>query len=477
MRKVLLLIVGLICGTAIIQAQETWDLDKCVSYALENSNDVKSIKLSLENAKLTTHQAKMSRLPSLNANSNFGWNFGRQVDPSTNDFISQQLSFNSIGLGSSVTLFNGKSISNTIKKSKIDEEAAGMDAKAIINNLKLSIVQSYVAILLAEEQVANAQTRVATAQEQLTNTDKLIAAGSVPRNDRLQILANLATEEQNVIIAENNVDLNYNLLKQFLQLDPGYNIRIEKPTSVIPIETSLSDVTFEEIYKIATSTLPEVQAQDLKIKSAEMDVDIAKANLVPTLSLSGNIGTNFSSAGKQFDFTSQSFTQGENVLIDGSPALIERVVEVDVPTITDKPYFDQLNENFGQGVSLGLSIPIFNGKRAQTAVDRSKLQIENLRIQKEQTLNNIKSDVQRAINNARAAKLQLEAAQRSLEAQEANYDNIQKRYNLGAISTFEYVTAKNSLDSAQFNETISRFDYIFKVKVLDFYQGKRLTIN
>ena len=477
MRKVLLLIVGLICGTAMIHAQETWDLDKCVAYALENSNDIKSIKLSLENARLTTQQAKMSRLPSLNASSSFGWNFGRQVDPSTNDFISQQLSFNSIGLGTNVTLFNGGSITNTIKKSKIDEEAAGLDAKAIVNNLKLSIVQSYVAILLAEEQVSNAQTRVATAEEQLRNTDKLISAGSVPRNDRLQILANVATEQQNVILSENNVAINYNLLKQLLQLDPGYNMVIEKPTSVIPIETSINDLTFDEIYKTATSTLPEVQSQELKIRSAEIDVDIAKANLIPTLSLSGNIGTNFSSAGKKFDFTEQTFTQGENVRIDGNPALIERDVVVEVPSISDNPYFDQLNENFGQGVSLGLSIPIFNGKRARTGVERSKLQIENLRIQKEQTLNTIKSDVQRALNNAKAAKLQLEASQRSLDAQKANYDNIQKRYTLGAISTFEYVTAKNSLDSAQFNETISRFDYIFKAKVLDFYMGKRLTIN
>ena len=350
-----------------------------------------------------------------------------------------------------------------------------MDAKAIINNLKLSIVQSYVTILLAEEQVTNAQTRVATAQEQLNNTDKLISAGSVPRNDRLQILANLAIEQQNVIIAENNVALNYNFLKQLLQLDPGFNMMIEKPTSVIPIETSVDDVTFDEIYKTATSTLPEVQAQDLRIRSAELDVDIAKANLAPTLSLSGNIGTNFSSAGKKFEFSGQTATQGQNVLINGSPSLIETVVAV--PIISDNPYFDQLNENFGQGVSLGLSIPIFNGKRARTGVERSKLQIDNLRIQKEQTLNTIKSDVQRAINNAKAAQLQLAASERSLDAQKANYDNVQKRYNLDAISTFEYVTAKNSLDSAQFNETISRFDYIFKVKVLDFYLGKRLTIN
>jgi len=475
MHKVLLLLVGLISMVVTSQAQEVWDLDKCVSYALENSNDIKSIKLSLENAKLTTQQAKLSRLPSLNASSSFGWNFGRQVDPSTNDFISQQLSFNSIGLGSSVTLYDGGRISNTIKKSLIDEDATNLDAEAIINNLKLNIVQSYVAILLAEEQVSNAQTRVATAQEQLSNTDKLISAGSLPRNDRLQILANLATEQQNVIIAENNVNLNYNQLKQLLQLDPGNAMTIEKPNTVIPIETSVDNITFDEIYKAATNSLPEVKAQDLKIRSAELDVEIAKANLTPTLNLSGNIGTNFSSAGKKFEFDGQTALRGENVFIDGNPSLLETVVAI--PSVSDNPYFDQLNENFGQGVSLGLSIPIFNGKRARTGVERSKLQIENLRIQKEQTLNTIKSDVQRALNNAKAAKLQLEASQRSLDAQKANYDNIQKRYNLGAISTFEYVTAKNSLDSAQFNETISRFDYIFKVKVLDFYLGKRLTIN
>jgi len=475
MRNIFLVVLGILSSVAISSAQETWSLEKCITYALDNSNDIKSAQLNIENAKLNTQLAKLSRLPSLNANTSLGWNFGRQVDPSTNDFISQQLSFNSIGLGSSVTLFNGGSISNNIKKSKIDEQAADLDNKTLINNLQLSIVQSYVAILLAEEQVENAKTRVTTAQEQLSNTDKLIEAGSLPRNDRLQILANLATEQQNVIISENNVALNYNLLKQFLQLDPNTNMQIEKPNVVIPITTKVEDLTFSEVYTAALSSLPEVKVQELRIKSAELDIDIAKASLVPTLSLSGNIGTNFSSAGRKVEFTGQTVRSGQNVFINGTPSLLEQ--DVQVPTISDNLYFDQLNENFGQGVSLGLNIPIFNGKRAQANVDRSKLQLENLRIQNDQARNGVKSDIQRALNDARAAKLQLEASQRSLEAQNANYDNIQKRYTLGAISTFEYVTAKNSLDSAQFNETISRFDYIFKVKVLDFYMGKRLTIN
>lgn len=475
MRNLFLVVLGLISSVAISYGQETWSLEKCVNYALENSNDIKSAQLNIENAKLNSKIAKLSRLPSLNANTSLGWNFGRQVDPSTNDFISQQLSFNSIGLGSSVTLFNSGNISNSIKKTKIDERAAELDNKTLINNLKLGIVQSYVTILLAEEQVENAKTRVATAQEQLSNTDKLIAAGSLPRNDRLQILANLATEQQNVIMAENNVALNYNLLKQLLQLDPNDDMQIEKPSVVIPITTKVEDLSFGEVYTAALSSLPEIQVQELRVQSAELDINIAKASMIPTLSLSGNIGTNFSSAGRKFEFTGQTVRTGESVFIDGTPSLLEQ--DVPVPVVTDNPYLDQLNENFGQGVSLGLNIPIFNGKRAQAGVDRSKLQLENLKIQNDQERNTVKSNIQQALNDAKAAKLQLEAAQRSLEAQDANYDNIQKRYNLGAISTFEYVTAKNSLDSAQFNETISRFDYIFKVKVLDFYMGKRLTIN
>lgn len=476
MRKIGIIVLGLVVFmSSNLVAQEVWDLEKCISYAMEHSTDVKSAELGVQNADLLAKQARHARLPSLNANTNYGWNFGRQVDPSTNDFVSTQLSFNSVGIGTNVTLFNGGSITNGIKQSKLDLEAAKLDGQAIINNLQLTIAQFYVAILLAEEQVSNARTRLVTAQQQLENTDKQIAAGSIPRNDRLQILANMATEEQNIIVSENNVAFNYNQLKQWMQLDPNYPMKIAKPTYDIPIETAPDKISFETLYENALKSLPEIKSQDLKIQSAEVGVDIAKASLYPTLSLNANMGTNFSSIGKKFENTGQTFVATQPAEINGTPGTIG--FEQPIVNVVDNPYSDQLNENLGQGISLGLNIPIFNGSRAKIGVERSKLQIENLRVQNAQALNTVKSNVQRALNDARAAKLQLAASQKALDAQMANYDNVEKRYNLGAISTFEYITAKNTVDAAQLNETISRYDYIFKVKVLDFYMGKRLSIN
>ena len=265
------------------------------------------------------------------------------------------------------------------------------------------------------------------------------------------------------------------MLKQLLQLDPETNMVIDKPAAIVQVTDPMEGASFNEIYKQALNTLPEVKANELNIKSAELDVDIAKANMIPTLTLSGSLATNFSSAFKSPVFTGQTARNGQTVFIDGNQALLE--TESPVINFTDKSYLDQVNDNFGQGVSLGLNVPIFNGRQAKINIDRSKLQIENLKVQRERTLNQIKSDVQRALNDARAAKLQLEASTRSLDAQKVNYDNVDKRYNLGAVSTFEYITAKNNLDAAQFNESISKYDYIFKAKVLDFYLGKRLTIN
>lgn len=476
MQKIGIIVLGwMLLMSSNVVAQEIWDLEKCITYAMENSTEVQSAELGIQNADLLAKQARQARLPSLNANTNYGWNFGRQVDPSTNDFVSTQLSFNSVGIGTSVTLFNGGNINNGIKQSKLDLEAAKLDGDALVNNLQLSIAQSYVLILLAEEQVTNSRARLVAAQQQLENTDKQIAAGTIPRNDRLQILANMATEEQNIIVSENSVAFNYNQLKQFMQLDPNYPMKVAKPDIEIPVETSPDKISFEILYANALKSLPEVKSQELKLQSAEIGVDLAKANLYPSLSLNANIGSNYSSLGRKFENTGDTFVATQPAVINGTPGTIG--FEQPIIDVSDNLYLDQLNENFGQGITLGLNIPIFNGSRAKIGVERSKLQIENLKVQQAQTLNQIKSNVQRALNDARAAQLQLDASRKALEAQQANYDNVEKRYNLGAISTFEYITAKNTLDAAQLNETISRYDYIFKAKVLDFYMGRRLTIN
>ncbi|MBT8218760.1 MAG: TolC family protein [Bacteroidia bacterium] len=475
MSRRLLILAFLLTSALSIQAQSIWSLEKCISHALDNSIDVKLAKLGLENAQLVHKQSKLERLPSLNINTGYGWNFGRQIDPATNDFFDQRFNFTSGSASSFVTLFAGRGISNTIKRNNVDEDIANLDSKATIENLKISIVGFYVSILLAEEQVENSKTRVKSIQDQLENTDKLIKAGSLPVNDRLQVLADLANEEQNLISAQNNVDINYNLLKQVLFLDPDVEIRIAKPSTVIPIETAPDKISFSSLYKSAINTLPEIRANELRLRSAELDVDIAKGNLYPTLSLSGSINSNYSSLGKTFENTNQTIRIPQNVFIDGNPALLE--TETFSFIVKDNPFWDQFNENIGRGFNLNLNIPIFNARRSKVNVERLQMQIENVKLQNEQALNTVKSNVQQALSDARAAQKQLDASQKSLAAQSANYENVEKRYQLGAVSTFEYITARNNLDAAKVNETISKFDYIFKVKILDFYMGKRLTIN
>ena len=466
---------------ASINAQEEWTLERAIMHARSNSITIKQTELAIRNAELTEMGNKYSRYPTVSANGNFGANFGRAIDPVSNDFTTESTIYNSFGINASVLLYNGGRIKNSIKQSQLDLDATKMDYAQQKNDIALQVAGMYLNIVFAEEQLNNARTKFKQTQEQLALTEKLIKAGSRPANDRYDIQATLALDEQSIIQQENNVVTGYFNLKQLLLLEPDMDIKLVIPSIPVPDGPITDAFLLKEIYDLSLQTQPQIKAADLKLESAQMGEQIAKSGKLPTVSIGGNLSANYSN--KVLDFQNPDLTDATlelsdpiDVIIDGQPSEIQNF-NLQGITFPKAAYFGQLGDNFGQGVNLNIRVPIYDNHRNDIAMERARLNVLNTQMTNRLLKQTLKADVQRAIADAKAARLNYDAAVKSTAAQEISFENAEKRYKLGAINSFEFSTIQNTLDQARVNLIIAKYDYLYKLTIVDYYKGQEITLN
>ncbi|NRB63178.1 MAG: TolC family protein [Saprospiraceae bacterium] len=469
----ILLILGLSPALVFGQTSSKWSLEQCINYAQKNSLTIRQAQNTVRNSELTLKQNQYNRLPSLSGSVSAGNQYGRTIDPVTNDFNNQSIGFNSYGLNVGVTVFSGNRINNSIRQSKIDLEAAKLDADFQSDNLALQIANAYLSILLGEDQLELAQQRLNLSEQQLRQTDQLIQAGSLPENDRYDFISQIALDKQSIVEAENQVAIAYLNLKQLMELDPSEPLEIERPVIEMPDDINTDAFRFNEIYVSALGTQRNVVAADKRIESAKISIDLARAGYMPTLTIFGGLSTNFSTRAQRFIF--EPGTESQTILINGQEVTLEFPTQV--PISQNYPYFDQLSDNFGQNIGASLSIPIYSNHRNKINLERARLNTINQELQSLQIRQNLKTDVQRAIADARASQRSYEAAEAAVEASEIAYDNAQKRFDLGAINSLEFATARNNLDQARIQLVRARYSYIFNVKRVDFYMGKPIQLN
>ncbi len=474
LRRLTIACILLSLGSLSANAQERWSLERCIQYAQQHNTQIKSAALAVQNAQLTRQLNELSRLPSLSASGSGGVQFGRTIDPATNDFVSQRLWYNTYAINTALTLYNGGAIRNNIQKSELDLQASKADATYTADLIALNVATAYLAVLQAEEQLDNAHRRLELSQLQLEQTDKLIRAGSLPQTARLDLLAQIARDEQSIVQAESDVERAYLTLKNLLNLDPTASIQVIHPDITLPMEQSPESETFLAVYQQALNSQAQVRADQLRLRAAGYSVALARAARLPRLTLFANINTNWSSAALWTQGT-LSTIQEQEIIIDGMPVTVGFPVEI--PLLDKKPFFDQIVDNFGQGIGLQLSIPIFTNGQARIGVERAKLGLEQARLQLEQTQQQLRNDVQRALADARAAHRNYQAALRTAEAARVAFESAQKRYELGAINQYDYNNARTNLDMAEITLTLSKYDYLFKLKVLEFYKGRKIRLE
>lgn len=455
-----------------ISAQDTWSLEKCIEYAIEHSLTVEQSEINLQTSLVNQKEVKHSRWPSLNASFGTGLNFGRVINPSTNSFETDNSIFSNYGISTGVPIFAGNQINNSIKQTALDLEASEEDLNQSRVSLAFDIATSFLNVLFAQENLRNAEAKILLSQKQLEQIDKLIAAGSRPEAERYDILAQISLDQQDVVQFDNTIVQNLLVLKQQMRLEPEYDLRLERPDIQEEILSKIETYHFRQVYEKALETQPQVHAQELRIESSVLNEKIMQGARYPTLSLGGSIGTNTTDLDKFVTGSSISRELIPGLYVDGAPDRVEQ--DFVTNSFDQTPYGEQINNNLGYGVSLNLSIPIYNNYRNKANVDRAHLNVLRTQNTFEQIKQQLKTEIQNALASARAAKESLKASQAALNAAEIAYSNSQKRFDLGALNSFNLIDAQNRLDASRVNLTISKFDYIFRILVVEYYMGKGL---
>ena len=464
-------------------AQDTWSLEKCVRHALDASIDVNRSEIGIEQAKINLSQAKQSRLPSLNANTGVNWNFGRTVDPTTNLFVQETFFSNTYGISSGVSLFEGFQISNSIKQSKLDLESARLDTDQARQNVALTVATNYLNVLFAIENIAISERQLELSQQQLDQTNKLIEAGSSPAAERLNLEAQIAQSEQALIVSRNNLDISMLQLKQVLRIDPSYPLEVVAPDG-IEVTTDPEMVDFEEAYAEARKNRPDLQSLEYQIMSADLGTKIARGQFYPSIRVGGSLGSNYSNQARTFINERPAVFEDEIVISSNDPDLPFPLDDVNAIIKTEgttadivKPSYDtQLDNNLSYGFGLSVGIPIYNNGSTHASVQRAKLNTLNAQLNYDQSVENLKILVGQSLADARAAKKKLEASNKTLSAQQLAFENTNKRLNIGAANSFEWENQKTQLENAELQKLIDKYDYLFKIKILEFYLGKPMKL-
>jgi len=430
-----------------------WSLKESVDYALEHNLSVKRASLSSDLKKEDITMAKSSFLPTVSGSTSQNFSFGSSVDLATNARKSADRRSNSFGVNTSLSIFNGFKNLNVLKQAKLGFKSSQFDLKKMEDDISLNVLNSYLNILFNKENLKIAQSQVNISNEQVNRTKKLVAAGTLSKGNLLDVEATLASDQEKLVTAQNNIDLALLSLSQLLQL-PKQGFDVED-VAVNVSSAKMLPKSVNEIYTKSLTLRPEIKSAKISIQSAKLGIDVAKADYKPSLSM--NVGLN----------TFYNHDQGRK----------DDYINPITGDLVSNGFFTQLDNNFGQSVSLSLRIPIFSGFRTNTNVKKAKINYllsqNNLNTQKL----SLQETIERAYTDAKSSLKSFEAATKSFSAQKEAFRFEKEKYEAGQSTSFDFNQVKNRLVDAQANLYRAKFNFIFKTKLLEFYYGIPVNIN
>lgn len=478
-RRIALLLAGLLTGMLAL-AQDAWDLRRCVMYALTNNVSIRQADVQARIAALQLKQSEASRYPSLNLATSAGYNLGRSINPTTNAFESRSVFFQNLQLQSGVDLFNWFSKRYTIEANALERKAADATLDKARNDVALNVAVAYLQALLANEQVEITVVQIQQTAAQLEVVRKQVQAGALPELNAVEVEAQLARDSATYIGAVASYQQNLIQLKALINLDMAQAFDIPKPdVSAIPVD-SLVNLQPEYVYQQALKNLPQQRANQLRYEAALRSAKAARATMYPTLSAFAQIGSNYSSAFPDQERAVISQGTGFDTvgLVQLSPTDVRYAVRPKFNYfIPNTAYGRQLFDvNLRQAIGLNLSVPIFNGRQQRTFWERARLNAESLNWQMERDRITLQQDIYSAYNNAVNAQQRYRAAQKAAEAADKAFGFSQKRYNVGLLPTFELLTNQNNLSRSRLDAVAARYEYVFRLKLLEFYKGEGLRL-
>ncbi|MBC7650384.1 MAG: TolC family protein, partial [Deinococcales bacterium] len=427
-------------------SQETWDLRKCVEYAMKNNISVKQADVQARITALQFKQAQLYQYPTAFLSTNFGPQFGRSIDPSTNIYTNTELLSQNYNFQGGVQIFNWGRIKNNIAAQEFNAKAALVDVEKASNDVAINVATYYLQVLAAKEQINIVAVQITQTQTQLDVTRKKVDAGALPELNAVELEARLATDSSNLITAQSTFQQNILQLKGLLNLDAALPFNVETPAVDKIVLENLADLQPENVFQLALANQPTQKSNTYKIKGAEKTILATKSTLYPTFSANYSLGTIYNN--KAVNFTNGSKIQ----------------------------YFDQVGQNFRQSVGLGISVPIFNSGTNRINYEQSKLNLLSLKVVEEQANQKLKQDIYTSYTNVINAIQKFNAGKRQVESNQKAYDFASKRYEVGLLSTLDLITTQNNLLTAKLQQISNQYDYIFKMKLLEFYKGQGLKL-
>ena len=435
-----------------VSAQEMkWDIETCIDYAIANNIQVKQGTNSVEISRLERQQAKFNYLPTLSAGAGYNNSFGRSLDPTTYEFKDRNINNVNASASLNTQLFAGMQKLHTLRRTEFDLLASMQNVERIKNEITLAVAAAYLQVLYNKEQITTSESQLEALQSQIENTKKLVEAGSLALGGVFELEAQYAQEQYNLVSYRNDLSNSMLTLTQLLELRNVSQFDVVIPDlDHFAAGEPASDV--DAVYDIALE-LPQVELERLRLLSAEKDVLIAKARLYPTLNFNANYGSSY------------------------SDARTRPMLGPDGDTYTATyPFFDQMGDNASTSLSFNLQVPIFNGLTARRNVRMARVSLQNQDLALTLAKDRLYKEIQQAYTDATGALNRYRSAESSVRSNRESFRYAEKKLSAGQSAPVDYTVAKNNLIVAQSSMIQAKYDYIFRIKILDFYRGIKITL-
>lgn len=448
MKKILVFVVAFAFSFSALKAQELWNLEKCISHAKEHNISLQIKKLDAEIQANNTKQSKFNLLPNLNGGVDYGFNYGRTLNAS-NTYSDQNSESGSISLSSNLMLFNGFQKWNTVKRNELDLKAYLEDVEKAKEDLALNITSYYLDILFKKELLQVAQEQLKVTQLQIKRTEVLVEAGTLPKGTLMEQKAQASREELEVVNTSNSLDIALLDLAQLLDLEDTKNFDILSPELPV-LNATQSMVSPESVFINALTFRPEMKAAQYRLESSEKGLTIAKGQRSPSLSMYGFWGSSYSNDFPEYG----TGTNGQTVILRNEMKLN-----------------DQLSSRERKAFGFQLDIPIFNGGTVNRNISNAKINIDRSRLDMENSKNVLRKEIQQAHANALAAMKKFFSSETAVSSTEEAFRYTEEKFNLGLVNSVDYNQEKNNLFKSKSDLLQAKYEYIFRTKIIDFYNG------
>jgi outer membrane protein len=463
------LLLLLVCASLKVFSQEkTLTLKQCVDIAIANNAQVKQSELQMQAAHINKQQAVSNLLPTLNGNIDQGLNEGRSINPFTNTYINQQVTYSSYNLSAGIPLFNGLRLQNSIGQNNYAYQAGKMELQQAKETLTLNVILAYLQVLNQTDLLAQSMNDAAVSKKQVERLAILNEAGAIPPSQYHDLKGQWASNRLAVTDNSNALESAKLALSQLMNMQYDKNMQLEKLSIE---ELAQVDTTSPSSITETAMQLSVMKAAELRNKGAKKGVMAARGQYFPRLSLYGNLNTNYSSAAsRDVILGTADVESGDYVNINGNPVPVyTQITNFNSEKIS---YRDQFKNNYNTSIGLTLQVPIFNSFQSRHAVALSKIQLKSAEVTVESTKNQLLQSVEQAYLNMKAAYERYTTLTEQVADFSESFREIEIKFNKGATNSVDYLVAKNNMDRAKSNLIIAHYDFILRGKVLDYYKGK-----